>query len=285
MFRMSQKLLVTFFLLIISIPVGATEWKLLGSIETGPLGIHLKYPLSVFIPDNSKKIYITDFANNRFILCSEKLKPLKQFNAAGQVKTPVGMIKDYNGNLWYIERETNSLVYINLKEKKLVKKTLGIFPDRISIYKDKIAVIDRFTGKIVLISTNFKIIKTIFPKNVNFKGFCDFKVKGSKIYAMENLTGRIFLFNLKNGENLTINLSKRLIQPVSFDIDKNGNIYILDRYMKKVLIFNSEGRFLSSMLKEGERPGELYYPWQLVIKNEKIYIIDEGNGRIDVFKL
>ena len=283
MFRMSQKLLILFFTLLISL-ANASEWKLIGSIETGPSGIHLKNPLSVFVSANSI-IYVTDSQNGRFISYSEKLKPLKQFNAGGELKTPAGMIKDSNGNIWYIERATNSIGYINLREKKIIKKNLNIFPDRISIYKDNIVVVDRFSGKIDLINKNFQIIKKLFPVNKSWKGFYDVKVKDDKICGMENLTGRIFCFNMVTNKKSIIKIEPKLVQPVSFDIDKDSNVYIIDRYLKKVLIFNSSGKYVSSMLTEGERPGELYYPWQILIKNNRIFIVDEGNGRIDVFKL
>ena len=283
MFRMSQKLLITLLFLLSPGFLSSMELKLIGSIETGPEGIHLNNPTSIYI-SNDSKIYVTDTGNHRFISYSHNLKPLKQFNAAGMVKIPAGMVKDSNGNIWYIERATNSIVFINLKDKKIIKKSLNLFPGRISIYKNKLVVLDRLSGKIIIINRKFHIVKKIFPEISDFKGFFDLKVKGNRICGMENLTGRIFCFNMINGKQNSIILSKKMTQPVSFDIDDNGNIFILDRYLKKVLIFNSNGRFLSSILKEGERPGELYYPWQILIKNKRIYIVDEGNGRVDVFK-
>ncbi len=283
MLRMSQKLLTILIIILFPVICVSTEWKLIGSIETGPLGIRLKNPLSVYI-SKDLKVYVTDTGNNRFLSFSNNLRPLKQFNAGGTVITPIGMIKDPEGNLWYIERRNNSIVKINLKTRNIEKKKLNIFPDRITIYKDKIVVIDRFSGNIVLINKEFEISKILSLEENNFKGFFDVKVKKDKIYGMENLTGRIICFNMKNMKVSSIMLSKKMVQPISFDLDSNGNIYILDRYLKKVFIFNQSGRLLCTMLKEGEKEGELYYPWQIIIFKKIIFIVDEGNGRVDVYK-
>ncbi len=284
MFRMSQKLLIL-IIFFFSTTVFSAQLTLISSIDSDSTGGHLKLPVSIFIDDNSGKIYITDSGNERFLSFSKDLKPLKEFNAGGLVKTPEGMIKDDNGNIWYIERDSNSIVKINLKLKKIQKKQLSIFPDRISFFNRKIAVIDRFSGEIVLIDKDFKITKRLKLDDKYFKGFFDIKVKSeNEICGMENLSGRIICFNIKTGLIKKFTPKKMLVQPISFDFDENGNFYILDRYLKKVFIFNANGRLLFSALKEGEREGELYYPWQIVIHNKRIYIVDEGNGRIDIFK-
>ena len=280
---MSQKLLIFISIFFLTGILNAFGWKFYKSLETGPSGIHLQQPMSIYIDDKHERFYVSDTKNSRFISFDHNFIPLKEFNAAGGIKYPVGMIKDSDNNIWAIERATNSIVYINLKEKKIVKKSLGIFPDRICKYGNLIVVVDRLTGDIVLLNKNFEIVKILSYKGA-FNGFFDVKVKGDKICGMENLTGRIFCFNMKNSKTTVIQLSKKPTLPVSFDFDSNGNLYILDRYQKRVLIYNSHGIFMQSILKSGERQGNLYYPWGIIIKNDKMFIIDEGNGRIDIFK-
>ena len=77
---------------------------------------------------------------------------------------------------------------------------------------------------------------------------------------------------------------KKLTEPVSFDIDKNKNIYILDRFLERIFIFNNNGKLLNTQLKAGNRAGNLYYPWYLKIVGNNIFIINEGNGRVDIFQ-
>ncbi len=284
MFTMSQKLLkVIFILVLFSSYLYSSNWKLETSLETGPSGIHFVQPMSVYVDDTTGRIYVVDSINSRFVSFSNDLKPLKEFNAGGEIKLPIGMIKDLNGNIWTIERATNSIVFIDLKNRKVEKKKLNIFADRITKFKNYIVVVDRLSGSIVLLD-GFKIIKKIFPSNKNFKGFFDVKVKKDLICGMENLTGNIYCFNEKTGEFKKIFLKKRLIQPVSFDFDNSGNIYIVDRYLKKIFIFDNNGNFLSTMLEEGERSEKLYYPWEIMFHNNRMYVVDEGNGRVDIFK-
>jgi hypothetical protein len=261
----------------------------LKSVETGPDGVHLKSPTAIYFHKDGNKFYIVDSGNARLISYSSNGKPLKLFNAGGQLKVPAGMLKDAYGNLWIIERATNSLVYINLREKKIVSKEIAyqgkpLFLGKIERIGDKIAILDKYTGRVFIVNENFSVEKCLFPKRKDFKGFFDIKIKGDTLYAMETISGRIFRCKLRGDTFKFVNPKKKFIEPVSFDIDRSGNIYILDRYLEKIFIFNPEGIPLNSKLKGGNRAGELYYPWYIRIINYKIFIVNDGNGRVDIFR-
>ena len=289
MFRMSQKLLILLVILSFNNILWGNDWKLIGSMDKGPLGIHFKLPMSLYFYAKKNIIYIADSGNNRLLSFTTDGKPLKEFNANGKLNFPVGMVKDAAGNILIIEKETNSLVVINLFKKKIDKIKLKyngitLFPEKIDILKNNIVILDRFTGKIFIFNDNFKVENIIFPEDNDFKGFFDMKIKDNHLWAMETLSGRLYRFDLKDLTYKIITPNKKFSEPVSFEVDNNGNIYILDRFMQKVFIFDKNGRFLNTSLKKGNKPGELYYPWYLKIINNKIFLLDEGNGRIDIFK-
>ncbi len=286
---MSQKLLIICCFLGLPVFLHANSWKLVNSIDSGPEGIHLKSPMGIYYHYKSKKFYIVDSGNNRLISYSINGKPLKEFDAAGKLKLPVGMIKDSEGNLWIIERSTNSLVFVNLREKKIISKQITyhgnlLFPGKIDKWSEKIVILDKYSGKVFLLDKNFNAEKAVFPKRGDFKGFFDIKVKDKKLYGMETLTGRIFYGDYPFNEFQMITPDKKLTEPVSFDIDKNKNIYILDRFLERIFIFNNNGKLLNTQLKAGNRAGNLYYPWYLKIVGNNIFIINEGNGRVDIFQ-
>lgn len=79
-------------------------------------------------------------------------------------------------------------------------------------------------------------------------------------------------------ENYILSLPSDLI------IDKDKNIYICDAIDNCVKIFNSDGKYLTTIGKKGQGPGELYGASELNIdSNDNLYVYEKGNRRISVF--
>lgn len=60
--------------------------------------------------------------------------------------------------------------------------------------------------------------------------------------------------------------------PISFDIDSNENVYILDINTSKVHKYNDRGEFLISFSNKGNGPGETQQPNGIFVKNDTILI-------------
>ena len=266
----------------------AGSWQLVTSIEKGKEGVPLHYPLGINYDASLNRLYVADAGNDRLISYTMDWKPLKIFDAAGQLKGPIGMVREKDGSLWIVERPINSLTFINLKQRKverhhLTLKGRPVLVDKITLWKDRLVILDRATGKILILRKDLTAEKEFVPETKDFKGFFDIKVKGDVLWGMETLTGRLFGFS-DTGKVVESFVPKRhLPQPVSFDRDAEGNVYILDRYLKKLLIFNRDGSLRYEMLKKGFKPGQLSYPWQVLIVGQSLLVLDEGNGRIDVW--
>ena len=72
----------------------------------------------------------------------------------------------------------------------------------------------------------------------------------------------------------------------SIDVDSDGNIYILDRKVKKVKIFDSEGKFLRKFGKDGQGPGEMNVPITIqIISNDELVVSDALNQRLMFYSL
>ncbi|HDZ76874.1 MAG TPA: hypothetical protein ENH41_02170 [Candidatus Omnitrophica bacterium] len=78
-----------------------------------------------------------------------------------------------------------------------------------------------------------------------------------------------------------------LNQPAGLRIDADGDIYVADTINSRVVVFNSFGGVKAVFGKAGDKDGELKAPMALAIdsKNEKVYVADSSNYRIQVFKL
>lgn len=84
----------------------------------------------------------------------------------------------------------------------------------------------------------------------------------------------------------TINLGDKVDFPVSLALGPSGSaIYILDRHQHRVVVFGLDGRFQYDFLGLGKGQTQLYFPRQLRFDPwGRLCVVDEGNGRIEVFK-
>lgn len=74
-------------------------------------------------------------------------------------------------------------------------------------------------------------------------------------------------------------------QPTSVLVTPSDDIYVADGYgNSRVVRFSPEGKYVCSWGKRGTGPGEFHIPHSIAMDaNERIYIADRGNNRIQVF--
>ena len=70
----------------------------------------------------------------------------------------------------------------------------------------------------------------------------------------------------------------------SFDVDDEGNIYLLDTREASVSVYDKSGKTLAQFGRKGQGPGEFENPVYLAVsKEKKIHIVDRTRRRILVF--
>lgn len=79
-------------------------------------------------------------------------------------------------------------------------------------------------------------------------------------------------------ENLAFN------RPYDITMDKEGNLYILDTGNDRIQKFNPEGKYLDTIGRQGQGPGEFQSPFSLDIDSQgKLYVADAGAKKIHIF--
>jgi len=98
-------------------------------------------------------------------------------------------------------------------------------------------------------------------------------------------TGKIRLI-----KELTID-DKSLPQDVFFEslvnlaFDADSNIYVSDFRSNNIKMFDSSGKFVKTLGREGQGPGEFQGPYYMSISKDRIAVYDLRNRRISILKL
>lgn len=277
-------------LLLSSSAWGATaSWTHLMQLPARASDLKIDRPIAIAVDDESQRYYVVDAVGGTLVSFDREGKHLTAFNAGGELKQPVAMTKGLRGTLWVVERSTNQLLYVNPKEQQVRRFSLSypdgslIFPAHLALDgQGRLLVLDRMKGAVLRLDDNLKVEKT-FAGPEGSRGIVDFKVKGSKLWALDGLADQVYLF-AGEGAPSVIKLASPLEFPVSLEIDDAGQLYILDRHAGKVAVFGPQGEFRFDFLDRGKGPGRLWYPSQLLFDwAGRLCVVDEGNNRVDIF--
>lgn len=73
-----------------------------------------------------------------------------------------------------------------------------------------------------------------------------------------------------------------LAQPVGMAVGTDGTVYVLDGQTAQVHRISPDGALLPSIGKTGEGPGEFQRPRTISVNSDTLWVIDGGNGRLQV---
>lgn len=73
--------------------------------------------------------------------------------------------------------------------------------------------------------------------------------------------------------------------PADIAFDEDSNVYVLDSGNYRIQKFDSEGRYLATLGRKGEGPGEFQMPLSLDIDNGVLYVSDAANQRLQKLHL
>lgn len=76
----------------------------------------------------------------------------------------------------------------------------------------------------------------------------------------------------------------RLYRPTEVAVDNSGNIYIVDTYKHRVLIFDRDGKFIDQFGKKGSGKGEFLFPGGITVDdNGRIYVLSNKQNKVSIF--
>jgi len=120
--------------------------------------------------------------------------------------------------------------------------------------------------------------------------------KLGKSYGIAAKNKKLYLAEIGNAEVVVIDPVKgvfespkgmqdargKLKAPVNVDVDKEGNIYVVDTGRNEVVVFGPDGRFLKTIGQEFPPPTKIV---AVAVSDDTLYLLDSGTGVIRVLDI
>jgi sugar lactone lactonase YvrE len=107
------------------------------------------------------------------------------------------------------------------------------------------------------------------------------------VYINDTLNARVQVFAADGTPLRTIGSRGHspgyLDRPKGIAVDKAGNLYVCDSMQDAIQVFDRDGGYLMTFGVTGQQPGQFWMPSGLFIDDEKIYVSDSYNARIQIF--
>ena len=124
----------------------------------------------------------------------------------------------------------------------------------------------------------FIIFFLVFTKNVNSKspppGTGTSDIPANIMIMLDNSGSMAWAVNSSSSSSLEY--------PIDVAVDSSGNIYALEYFRCRVVVYNSSGTFLRAFGSCGEGDNQFISPHQIVISGDEIFVTNSGTDKIDV---
>jgi streptogramin lyase len=268
--------------------LAAEPWAWKAMFDGAGSGQAIVMPTALHIDAERQRYYVVDSGGNRLVSFSREGDFLHAFTAEGKLQIPYDMVRDNADVIWVVEKGRNSLTSIDVKAKEILTHIIKdgertLVPDRID-YKDGIFyVLDKETGQIAILSSDLAVKNWISCSECT-SGIVDFKLTNDGIWALDQLDKKVVQFDGEGKLIKNFDIGQKVEFPVSLAIGPAGNVYVLDRHVADIAVFDAQGGFKYSFLAKGWSRGELYFPIEILFDPwGGLCVVEEGNGRVQVF--
>jgi len=218
----------------------------------------LRSPSYVGVNPKNNNVYVSDTGYASIFVFSSDGKFVKKFLPNQNPKfpwVPLGMAFDDAGNLYVADKGLNRIVKFDLNGKRLL--SFG--------KSGMVKKIDEKPGAMY------------FPNAVAVGSDGD-------IYVSDGNNQRIQVFS-ETGRFKKIIGVKGLPRGIAVvDSGNSAGIYIVNVFDHQVQVFNKKGASLFTFGEMGEAEGQFRYPNDMVIADNKLFISDRENGRVQVWR-
>lgn len=177
------------------------------------------------------------------------------------------------------------VVLVNCKDPGKKERQEWVFERKIELPKKSRPLALVKTGDNIWFSDpeNFRLLKidvngNVLDSLVGIKRPMNIDLDNDILYVPEFLTDTIWIY--ANGDKKALELNAKPKAPAGLAV-KGDTIAVADFYNHRIILqIRKKVRYLG---KEGHAKGQLYYPTDVKFSEDKIYIADAYNDRVQVF--
>lgn len=198
-------------------------------------------------------------------------------------------ILSIKGKLYIIDKNGRLIVKKDFEEGNLLDNLNN--PNAIYVNEDYIYISDSKTSKIKIYSYNGRPIRDFGYKGLYFNAFS--KIGGitrsnKNLFVSDTDTGEVKAFDLngiyeRNLKDEKGNEIRAFLAPEDMFVDKNGDIYIVDAGLSKVVVYNKYMKLKQRFGSKGTRKTEFNVIKDIWVTRDKIYLADSNNKEVKVF--
>jgi sugar lactone lactonase YvrE len=242
------------------IKISNVTGQLLANATGAPGG--LKMPTGCAV-NGSGYLYVSDTSNNRIVVFSKSGAYVDSWGGLGtgdgQFNSPAGIAINSIGNVFVGDMGNNRVQ---------VFESDGTYLDQWGVNGVGNGQFKGASG--VAIDSQDNVYVTDFGNNRIQK----FTSTGDYITQWGSGGSTAGLFNV----------------PIDLAIDSHDLVYVTDTFVTttsnhRVQIFTNTGQYLAQWGTKGPNPGEFNQPWRLDFDGNQVYVVENGNNRVQVFQL
>ncbi|MCX8095096.1 MAG: stalk domain-containing protein [Caldisericia bacterium] len=157
----------------------------------------------------------------------------------------------------------------------------------IKYFNEKFFVLDSMHFRVLIFDRNFNLLLSFggFGDSLNtFLNPSSLLVDEDFIYVCDLNSGKVKVFR-HNGEFAGFFIEYPKMLPTSIAMDSNFNLWITDRRDDTVKVFSIDNELKMIIGKSGSGKKEFKAPLDIITYEDKVYVLDSGNSRVQVFNL
>ncbi|MGB9749970.1 MAG: stalk domain-containing protein [Caldisericia bacterium] len=157
----------------------------------------------------------------------------------------------------------------------------------IKYFDEKFFVLDSYHFRVLIFDKDFNLLRGFggFGDTLNtFVNPVSLLVDEDYIYVCDLNSGKVKVFR-HNGDFAGFFIEYPKMKPTSIAMDSNFNLWIVDRGDDTIKVFSIDNELKMIIGKSGSGKKEFKVPLDIVVFEDKVYVLDSGNARVQVFNL